>query len=349
MAVKPHPRAFEQSFRLGEAVVLFFFQAEYCWLHASDPDTPVPEIVDTRLGQLRQLISDLRRLFHPRARKHLWDGLLLQFDSAWQEYVCRWGSAEHRDAIDRMRIDRDSEWDFDLVQNVVRKSPVASPAWHELREKVSKIMDALPPILRDLARLGELATKSSWWSTTDPDESERNTVSQQQFVTVIVNERLQKSLRGLRRKLPAIRGIECNLAGMEFDQALSSLNMLRSQLLNELQRHATELENPLKARAVAVESEPHLKPCEKLAIQSYNFAIENMDLSESSSVPTDKDVWHWLRENSDDEMPSFENWSRYLRAARRAHELPRKNARRIETSRSVVRAEEVYSERGNHE
>jgi hypothetical protein len=56
----------------------------------------------------------------------------------------------------------------------------------------------------------------------------------------------------------------------------------------------------------------------------------------------DQDVYDWLKEHSDDDpLPSFANWSRYLREARKATGTNKNTPRSGRTGRSVVRSDEI--------
>lgn len=351
MSIKLHPQSYEEAFQFGELLVSFFFQAEFCWLHATDRYASLPEIVDTKCGQLRDLVRELQRVVPPRSRARLCDGLLKKLDIAWQEYRTSWGMTEHRRAIAAMKV-AEPEWEFDIEQDLLPTTPVVSDAWRQLRRQIVDFIEDLPPVLRGLAKLGELVNKASHWSATDPDESKRSEASLQCFVTVIIDRQIKKALRRLARGFVPVRGIECDLDGKEYDDAILILAEFRSQMMTAIQQHAINqvdrAKAPPKASTGMGEGNRPLKHCAELAWQSYLCAIKHTCPSQSSSSGTDKAIWDWLRENGLDgyQLPRFENWARYLRKARQFYKPPRDPLLADRTGRSIAGLKDVYTKRG---
>lgn len=339
MSIKLHPESFEQAFYLGETTVRFFFQSEFCWIRNSDPDAPVPEIVDTYRGQLRALVEGLRRTIPPRSRLRLCDDLLSKLDRAWGEYRGTWGSDAHRDAMAAIS-DVSPEQCFDVEQDVLKYAPVTSESFRSLRKSTTELVGSLSPVLRTLAKIGELIAKAYYWSATDRDVETRNSVSPLCYVTVNIDRQLRAELREIRKQLPELRGIPFSLKNAEFNEALTRLSALRDRILISLGEHASRCETETPNG----EKKP-LQPCQLKALHSFEYAVSRMP---KISRVNAKNVWNWLKEHSSDEYtpPKYPTWLHYLSVANRN---PPERLSDGKPGRSVISSEEAYTQRRERE
>jgi hypothetical protein len=84
----------------------------------------------------------------------------------------------------------------------------------------------------------------------------------------------------------------------------------------------------------------HLPPSRKKAYGQYLWAMKQHGALKGA---TDRQVYDWLEENieSDEKLPTFANWSRYLRDARRANDANKHKSRVGRSGRSIVRPDEI--------
>jgi len=85
--------------------------------------------------------------------------------------------------------------------------------------------------------------------------------------------------------------------------------------------------------------QPQLKPCEGKAWSQFQEAV-----GKNSELTTDRQAYDWFTDEiADDagELPSFANWSRYLRAARKAMNQGKNGPRIGNETRSVVSAKRI--------
>ena len=346
MSIKPHPQAFEQAFLFGESVVLLFYRAELSWFHANDFDQSSLNLVDTRVGQVQNLVENLRRIFPSRRR--LCDCLTERIAEAWQAYCLCWGSDTQRNAI--AAVNRDCpEAVADAYQDFLIQAPVSCREWTALKDAAKLFVDALPSQLRTLAQVGELVSQGQWYSEVYWQQQSQHH-SFHRFLTVELHGQLNSRLRALGRKIPAARQIVCDLYSVNSQDALSRLKLFREQVLSAIRQHATDLETPPDhSPAEVTERDPNrLNRSAQLAWDSYNFAVDRLNPSESSARATDKAIWTWLNESGstggfprDYQLPEFPTWSRYLRRARKFYGPDRDPLLAQRTNRSTVRRNEV--------
>lgn len=89
--------------------------------------------------------------------------------------------------------------------------------------------------------------------------------------------------------------------------------------------------------------QPQLKPCEGKAWSQFQEAV-----GKNSELTTDRQTYDWfVDEIADDagELPSFANWSRYVRAARKAMNQGKNGPRMGNETRSVVSAKRIEADR----
>ena len=159
MSIKPHPQAFEQAFLFGESVVHLFYRAELSWFHANDFDQSSLNLVDTRVGQVQNLVENLRRIFPSRARLNLCDCLTERIAEAWQTYCLCWGSDAQGDAIAAVNRDCPEAVTGDYQEFLIQ-APVSCREWTALKDAAKLFVDALPLPLRTLAQVGRASAHS---------------------------------------------------------------------------------------------------------------------------------------------------------------------------------------------
>lgn len=89
----------------------------------------------------------------------------------------------------------------------------------------------------------------------------------------------------------------------------------------------------------ATQVTPSLRPSVEKAYRQYLFAAERL-----GPDVTDRDAYDWLEKHpdGDDELPSFDTWSKYVRTARKAHGQPKNQPRNgREPGRSIVRDTDI--------
>jgi hypothetical protein len=99
--------------------------------------------------------------------------------------------------------------------------------------------------------------------------------------------------------------------------------------------------DPDKGRGKPLEeSVCRLAPSRRKAYQQYQWAVS---CNAALDGAPDRDVYDWLKEKleTDAELPSLANWTRYLRTARKADGTSKHNSRAGRTGRSVVNQNEI--------
>jgi len=344
MSIKLRPESYEQAFDFGDAVVVLFFQTECCWCHGTNLDEGPPDVIEQCFAQLQASAQKLRPTVPGRLQARLFDPLFDRITVAQQEYGEAWGTSGHRTAVAEVEaiLAAYPESEFDVAQGVLEQDPWPLEPFRLLRKSTIDLVDSLQPTLRSLARLGELIAKPARLSVTDPDADKACSKSRLSYITVDINGQIESQLRKVRKQLPFLKEIKCNLTKADIGEAFKRLDALRKQILNAIRKHESELGTRKS------DGQPRkLKKCEVLALNSYIDAGKRMP--DSSGSKKNKVIWDWLKQNSSDEytLPNYETWSRHLRAAGKyyrdvqaAKRRPSESSHNSQTGRSVISQDE---------
>lgn len=338
MAIRPHPQAYEEAFLFGESVVLLFYHAEHRWFHPPDLDSQFPEALAVCADQVHDLIDRLQRVIPSRSRPRLCGGFKEGLDATIEQFRSAWGSTEHREAIAAFNFG-DTESVTDCYTALLGQAPVTGASWIALKDAVDRFIDNLPPVLKKLARFGELVSTGLWWCRAYRTSQQRQRGSYQRCLSVDLNGALQTKVRELSRRFPPVEGLTCDLYGLRSVDAIQKLDQFRSEVLHAIQRHGAELEQP-RSNPQRISRPPRLSRAPALAWQSYHQAVREMEQATFEGPVTDQGVWDWISDRGCEDyavIPNFENWCRQLRKARSFYEQHPDQRPDTETLRSIQR------------
>ena len=240
-------------------------------------------------------------------------------------------------------------------QQVLRQSPMMTPDWIEFRDSLQRFVDALPPVLRGLVDLARLIFRECYKCNAESASVGRTGSSRLTTSAAELHDRLRRLLKGLSQRSIEFSRLECDLRDVAEWCVLERLQALHQDVVLLLKQ------NPQGNTACEDQSEGRTADGEGVILESqhssvqrawrlYNYAVERMPRSIRPGGHTDQQVYTFLQRlissdtgqlthPEDFQLEPFNNWSRYLRDARKALGRQKNRSRFARTGRSIVTRE----------
>ncbi len=344
---------YENAYRLGMASIQFTFYAELKWVGIESSYSVALEPVDRQYELLIQMARSLSRAIPRNTRAVCLDNLTRNLTTAIAAYRIQWPLRDDMSWIEEVEVMEEGR--HGAEQQVLQQSPMVTPDWIEFRGSLQRFADALPPVLRDLVDLARLIFRECYNCNTESAPVGRTGSSRLTTSAAELHDRLRRLLMALSQRSIEFSRLACDLRDVDewgVFERLQSLHQNVVSLLKQNQQGNRASEDQSEGRTA--DGEEVILASQHSSVQRawrlYNYAVERMPRSIRPGGHTDQQVYTFLQNLissdtgqqthlEDFQLEPFNNWSRYLRDARKALCRQKNSSRSGRTGRSIVTRE----------